>query len=134
MSRPTVNIRESQYNITSSSKRYFLENKDILVIAGGYDGIKLLKTVELFSYSGKCRHFIAPLPVETYGLLMTYTGDTLLACGGRTPHGNGGKRCWRYVRDSKIGYWLEDDRMTMRHPRWLASGTLMSDSGRFYVT
>lgn len=67
-------------------------HQNVAVVAGGFDGIKILKSVEVYSYSGKCKHMIADLPEPTYGLFLIYTDGLLLACGGRTPTGNAGTR------------------------------------------
>ena len=101
------------------------------LLAGGFDGLEVLDSVELYSPNGNCQHNLEPLPEPTYGLLLTYCAGVILACGGRTPNGLGGRRCWRYGRENGKGHWIEDEQMVMQRPRWLTSGTEVN--GRYYV-
>ena len=71
---------------------------EVAVLAGGYDGWRILDSVELFSPNDTCRQRLAPLPNPILGLVAFYLNDNLYACGGRNVQGFASSAYWRYLR------------------------------------
>ena len=112
--------------------------ESVVVMAGGYNGWKVLDSVEVYSPTGRCSHFIAPLPRPTYGLFLAYleTKDnkTLIACGGNRIGSNkeAGSRCWAYDRAQKgIGRWVDVPSLAMNEPRWYSASSQLGTGGIF---
>ncbi|XP_059091262.1 peroxidase-like isoform X2 [Tigriopus californicus] len=105
---------------------------EVIILVGGYNGWQILDSVELYSPNGTCQHLIAPLPQPTYGAQVLYVDGTLLVCGGRTPNGNAGTQCWRFLRDNGLGTWEQVPNLATTHPRWLAAGSYAGD--KYFVS
>ena len=95
---------------------------EVALLAGGYDGWRILDTVELFSPNDTCHQRLTELPNQVLGLLALYLEGNLLACGGRTVQGFASRTCYRFIRDTGRGSWVDDPKLVLNEPRYEAAG------------
>ena len=101
------------------------QKHEVIVLAGGFDGGRILSSVEVYSPEGRCNFEIDPLPEPRYGLTVQYMNDDLFACGGHKE----GHICYRF--DAQSG-WVEDEELTMKHARFMAA-YVVSENGVVYI-
>ena len=91
------------------------------MVAGGFDGDKILDNVEIYSPDGTCNFNIGQLPEYLYGLFCFTFDNEIYCCGGDQPPAT---TCYRYVIDldvNPIGHWVPDDTKTLNRGRFLSS-------------
>ena len=112
---------------------YPISGAEVLLVAGGFDGDKILDKVELYSPDGSCNFLINPLPQYLYGLFCFTFNDEIYCCGGDQPPST---TCYRYLIDKDtdpIGHWELDDTKTLNRGRFLSSVAKMQKSGVIIV-
>ena len=105
----------------------FLENPEVLLIAGGFDGDSILNSVELYSPGGSCNFEISPLPERLYGLFCFTYNEEVYCCGGdvrpRTT-------CYHYnLQKNGIGEWEKDEVKTLNFPRFFSAVDKIPETG-----
>ena len=102
---------------------------EVLLVAGGFDGDKILDNVELYSPDGTCNFHISQLPQYLYGLFCFTSKDEIYCCGGDQPPST---TCYRYFIDKDtdpIGHWEPDDTKTLNRGRFLSTVVKVQNSG-----
>ena len=100
---------------------------DVAILAGGFDGGKVLSSVETFSPDGLCNVLLPPLPLPSYGSSLFYVNHGLLSCGG-----NGGHVCFSLVRSANgESHWIYREELSLRKSRFFGA-TAVSNNGVVY--
>ena len=106
---------------------YFLENPEVLLIAGGFDGDSILNSVELYSPGGSCNFEISPLPERLYGLFCFTYHQEVYCCGGDVRPST---ICYHYnLHKNGIGEWEKDDSKTLNFPRFFSAVDKIPETG-----
>ena len=102
----------------------------MLLVAGGFDGDKILDSVEIYSPDGTCNFEIGHLPQYLYGLFCFTFNEEIYCCGGDVPPAT---TCYRYQIDldngNPIGEWVVDDTKSLNRGRFLSSVAKVPGSG-----
>jgi len=104
--------------------------RDVLVLAGGFNGTNVLTSVELYSPSGTCNLDLPSLPTGLYGVNVFTYDDAIYACGGA--FSTKGSDC--YFLQPSAAHWEVDKNMKFKYPRQMASMTQSSGSGVVFVS
>ena len=102
-------------------------DEEAVVIAGGFDGKEILKSVEVYSPDGRCNIDLPMLPNPVYSGVIFQMNNTLVACGGSQSNG---KKCYYFDRSQRK--WVIDDNLALNQPRYL-SGFTVSNDGMIFV-
>ena len=103
------------------------DEDEAVVIAGGFDGQEILKSVEVYSPDGRCNIELPMLPNPVYSGGIFQMNNTLVACGGSQRNG---KKCYYFDRFQRK--WVTDGVLTLSQPRYM-SGFTVSNDGIVFV-
>jgi len=108
------------------------EGREVLLVAGGFNGSHLLTSVELWSPDGQCNLELPDLPDgPRYGLgVFTYDGK-VYACGGAHSRDKG-SAC--YILSPGATSWVASDEMKFNFPRQMSTMSKSQTSGVIFVS
>jgi len=121
--------------VTPDDKDKSGSDREVVVLAGGFNGSSLLSSVELYSpEGGGCNVDLAPLPENRYGINLFTFEDEIFACGGDTK--TKGSSCYQYHRGGggEEDSWTKIDFMAFNFPRQMASIAKSPTTGVVFVS